>query len=316
MKSKIKKILPKIIGIVIISVISFCATSVIEQRTTFADSGHSTSHHSRSSSSHSRSRSSSSSSRSRSRSSSRSSSSRSSGGSSAKLSKPAAIVILIFFVGGPFVWLIIIYASIATDSKKKYKSSPVKREIITGNVKDKIKNVIPDFDENKFLINGFNIYKDVQIAWMNFDIESVRNKITDEMFTMFQSQLNVMEASNEQNIMKDMVMKNGYIVDATVQNGEITIVTRYTIDQYDYVADRTTGKLIRGESKYKMRVEYQMKFRQNIDDNKVLNFCPNCGADISKNNGSGVCEYCGSKIVSDNKKWVLTEKQVINQDYL
>ena len=318
MKNKIKKVIPKIIGIVIITVVSFCMISIVEQRTTFADSGHSTSHHSRSSSSGSRSRSSSSSS-SRSRSSSsRSSSSSGSGNSSFKnMSKTGKIVTLIVFIGIPVAWIMfwIFISKISTRNTTNVRST-LKNEDRFVNVENKIKLAKPDFNKDEFIKEGFNIYKDIQVAWMNFDIESVRNLITDEMFNMYQSQLNVMEANNEQNIMKDMVMKDGKIVDATVQNGVLTIVTRYIIEQYDYVADRTTGKKIRGESKYKMRVNYEMRFRQSINDKRILNFCPNCGADISKNNGSGVCEYCGTKIVSDNKNWVLTEKQVISQDYI
>jgi DNA-directed RNA polymerase subunit RPC12/RpoP len=231
------------------------------------------------------------------------------------MSPKAAMIMLMCFIGIPLFWIIMV-SIVSSSSRKKYKVNVTKKEIIRPNVANKIKMIKPDFKEDEFLKEGFNIYKDVQVAWMNFDLESVRNLITDEMFNMYQSQLAVMEASNEQNIMKDMIMQDGYIVDAVDQNGVLTIVTQYIIDQYDYVADRTTGKLIRGESKYKMRVEYLMKFRLNIDASQVIDHCPNCGAKIEKINGSGVCEYCGSKIVSENKNWVLTEKQVINQDYI
>lgn len=320
MKKKIKKVLLKITCIAVITITCLGTIAILENRVSFADSGHSTSHHSRSSSG-SRSRSSSSSrSRSRSSSSSKSrSSSSSSSGSFKNMSKTGKIVTLIICVGFPIGWCLFIFFIARIGSKNRIKTSyqsTYKKEENSVDATNKIKLIKPDFNKDEFLKEGFNIYKDIQVAWMNFDLESVRNLITDEMFNMYQSQLNVMEASNEQNIMKDMVMKDGKIVDAVVQNGVITIVTQYIIDQYDYVADRTTGKLIRGESKYKMRVEYLMKFRLNIDASQVIDHCPNCGAKIEKINGSGVCEYCGSKIVSENKNWVLTEKQVINQDYI
>ena len=318
MKEKFKKIIVKILCMLVITATCFCTISIIEQRTSFADSGHSTSHHSRSSSG-SRSRSSSSSSsRSRSRSSSSSSSSRrssNSSGSSSSMSPKAAMIMLMCFIGIPLFWIIMV-SIVSSSSRKKYKVNVTKKEIIRPNVANKIKMIKPDFKEDEFLKEGFNIYKDVQVAWMNFDLKSVRNIITDELFNMYQSQLDVMEASNEQNIMKDMIMRDGYIIDAIVQNGELTIVTQYVIDQYDYVADRTTGKLIRGESKYKMRVEYQMRFRLSVDKDKHITNCPNCGAKLNNFNGAGTCEYCGSKVVSDHSKWVLTEKKVINQDYL
>ena len=45
------------------------------------------------------------------------------------------------------------------------------------------------------------------------------------------------------------------------------------------------------------------------------NYCPNCGAKVEMNS-TGTCEYCGSKLVSENTKWVLTEKKVIEQYYI
>jgi predicted lipid-binding transport protein (Tim44 family) len=180
---------------------------------------------------------------------------------------------------------------------------------------NKIKNIIPNFDKTEFLKQGFKIYTDVQEAWMNFELEKVRDKITDELYSMYESQLATLEIKGEQNIMKDMVNKYCYVKDVSQQNNVITITTGYYIEQYDYIADAKTGKLIRGESKKKMRVKYEMKFRKIIDTNNVIEKCPNCGAKMDINSG-GICEYCGSKVVSENSDWVLTEKTVLRQDYI
>ena len=64
-----------------------------------------------------------------------------------------------------------------------------------------------------------------------------------------------------------------------------------------------------------MRVKYEMKFRQTLDESKKVTKCPNCGADV-KMNTSGICDYCHSKLVTENTKWVLTEKQTLDQEYI
>ena len=46
---------------------------------------------------------------------------------------------------------------------------------------------------------------------------------------------------------------------------------------------------------------------------KKLVTCPNCGAKLENMNGATTCEYCNSKVVADNTKWVLTEKKVLMQ---
>ena len=177
-----------------------------------------------------------------------------------------------------------------------------------------IKHYIPTFDKAQFLQDGFKIYKDVQDAWMNFKLDDVKDVITDELYNMYESQLATLKVKGEQNIMKDFVLKKSFLKDVSVQNDTITINTRYIIEFYDYIANRNTGETIRGNSERKMRVRYEMKFRQSLDQSKVVDKCPSCGAPI-KINSFGTCEYCKAKIVTENTKWVLTEKKVLNQYY-
>lgn len=300
MKKEVKKFFKKVFItlIPIIIIATFC--TIIYERPTSADSGFSTSHsssHSSSSSSHSSSHSSSS------HSSSYSGDSSSSGESS-----------LVSFI--VFVIIIIIYILIAVSSKNKTTKSTQKiSNMDDSKIEELIKVKIPNFDKYKFLKQGFDIYYKVQEAWMNFKLEDVRANLTDELYNMYESQLTTLEVKGEQNIMKDMVMRYSFLKDVSVQNNNITITTGYIIEQYDYIADINTGKLIRGEANKKMRVEYEMKFRKALDENSTIDKCPNCGAKVDINSG-GVCEYCGSKIVSDNSEWVLTEKKALSQNYI
>ena len=109
------------------------------------------------------------------------------------------------------------------------------------------------------------------------------------------------------------VKKAGYLKDAVVQNNTITITTGYVIQMYDYIIEKSTGKVIRGSSNNKLKIVYEMKFRRTLDESAKIDKCPNCGAKIDMNT-SGICEYCGSKLVSENTKWVLTEKKTIRQE--
>ena len=179
-----------------------------------------------------------------------------------------------------------------------------------------IKKVIPTFNLHEFIKDSFSTYTKIQEAWMNFKLDEVKHLMPDEMYNMYQSQLDTLEVKGERNVMKDMSLVESHIMNVDIQNNIITVTVAYTVDQYDYIADINTGKLIRGENKKKMRVDYIMKFRKNLNDEAKLTHCPSCGAELKDYNGSGVCEFCGSKIVSDNTEWVLTEKQAVNQRYL
>ena len=182
-------------------------------------------------------------------------------------------------------------------------------------IENQIKQYIPNFNKEEFLNDGYKIYCDVQDAWMNFKLEDVRDIITDELYSMYESQLSTLEVKGEQNIMKDFVLKGSFLKDVTNQNDTITITTGYIIEFYDYIAEQATGKVIRGTSNRKVRITYEMKFRQTLDESKKVTKCPNCGADIEMNT-SGICEYCHNKLVTENTKWVLTEKKTMNQEYV
>ena len=297
-KNIIKKILITL-GILCSVILTF---TVIYERPTFADSGHSVSHSS-SHSSHSSSHSSSSSRRSSS-SSSRSSSSRSSSSSGDPFAAMISVIIMIAII---VIWTII--------ANKKQLHKIVINKNNEDEIENKIKKSIPNFNKQEFLKQGYSIYYDIQMAWMDFKLEDIKDKVTDEIYTMYESQLATLEVKGEQNIMKNIQLKQSCLKDVTNQNGTITIKTNYVIEMYDYIADVNTKKLIRGEDKKKIRILYEMSFRKTLNEDEKITHCPNCGAKVEMNS-TGTCEYCGSKLVSENTKWVLTEKKVIEQDYI
>ena len=216
-----------------------------------------------------------------------------------------------------FTILIIIIVAICMGSSTSNQSTsgvvPSKSLPDENAIENKIKSYIPNFNKQEFLDNGYNIYKDVQNAWMNFKLEDVKDEITDELYNMYESQLTTLEVKGEQNIMKDFKVVKSYLKDAVVQNNTITITTGYVIQMYDYIIEKSTGKVIRGSSNNKLKIVYEMKFRRTLDESAKIDKCPNCGAKIDMNT-SGICEYCGSKLVSENTKWVLTEKKTIRQE--
>lgn len=301
MKSFIKKYLKVVISLVLAVVLSIILFLSLGEKPSTAVSGHGTSHSS--GGSHSSSRSSS-------RSSYRSSSISSSGSSSSPSSVASAIVGLVFLGGFGLVFVILI-AYATTKRSPITADKPINDE----NVLNKIKEHLPDFDKVKYKEQTFKIFCDVQDAWMNSKIVDVKDIITDELYNMYDSQLDVMDVKGEQNIMKDISLHDFYLKAVSVQNDTITITSRYVISHYDYIADKETKKCIRGESNRKMKVNYDIKYRMTLNDNKVVTKCPNCGADLDINS-SGVCSYCRSKVFSETSNWVLSEIQVINQQYI
>lgn len=229
------------------------------------------------------------------------------------MSPGAAVVSIIFYI----IVMCIFVACVRAANKKNSTVGQGKNNFVNeDNIEAEIKKYVADFDKKEFLEQGFKTYCDLQNAWMNFRINDVQNQITDELLNMFQSQLDAMEVKNEQNIVKDIEKHSARLKGVTCQNGVVTVSTQYTIDLYDYIINKTTGKVTSGTSTRKIRILSEMKFRLTIDEAKAIDKCPNCGAKLPNFNGTGKCEYCGSKIVSENKKWVLTSERVENQFFI
>lgn len=221
-------------------------------------------------------------------------------------------MIVIFLI---IAFIIIIYKLVANQKEADYYMRQKATMADEQAIETIIKRYIPSFNKQEFLLNGYKIYCDVQDAWMNFKLENVKDILTDELYNMYKSQLSTLEVKGEQNIMKDFALNNSMLKNVNVQNNIITISTVYVIEFYDYIIEQATGKVLRGTSDRKMRVKYEMKFRQTLDENKKVTKCPNCGADIEMNT-SGVCEYCHTKLVTENTKWALSDKKTLDQEYV
>lgn len=298
---KLKKVI-KIISILLIILSMSVVFCEFEDKSN-ADAGY---HSSYSGGSHSRSSShSSSSSR---KSSSSSSSSRSSSSSS------DGIVAVISFISFFAFAVVIIIISTKNNTKNRKTITRNNSIAVMNNPRaiEEIKKYIPNFNPQEFLSNGYNIFVRIEEAWMNFELEKVRDVITDEMFNMYQSQLTSMEMKGEQNIMKDFKLLNCAIMQAVKQNGILEVKTRYVIEFYDYIINKDTKQVVRGNSNRKIRMYYEFTFIENVEKEK-LEKCPNCGAPINISS-AGICEYCNSKLVDDSTSWIMSKKISFDQE--
>ena len=122
---------------------------------------------------------------------------------------------------------------------------------------------------------GYDIFVRIENAWMNFDLESIRDCITDEMFNMYESQLTSMEMKGEQNIMSGFNKINWCITNAAKENNILEVKAKYYVEFYDYIINRETKKVVRGNNNRKIKMLYEFTFIKDIENAK-LDKCPNC----------------------------------------
>ena len=301
-----KKVL-KLIAIIFMCLLTIGCIWILtsDDKPTYADAGFSTSHSSGGSSF---------SSSSSSHSSSSSSSSSSYSGSSTK--GGGRVGVIVFIIG--LAMFISLFMTAASKSKQYYQSftisDPNRLRMYQDNAERIIRQYLPNFNTQEFLNNQYNNYCRIQVDWMNFTMEDAKELISDELYTMWCAQLDTLRLKGEQNIMGSFELESAYITEASVQNGNLTVVTDYVIKTYDYIADVNTKRLIRGNNRQRMRIHYDMRFRLSLDHMNKIDKCPSCG-NVITNNTSNICPYCRSQLFVEPKNWVLTEKTCINQEY-
>ena len=169
-----------------------------------------------------------------------------------------------------------------------------------------ISKYIPD--KVQFLNDRFEDYKAVQIAWMDFDYDTLNDKLTNELYNQYEMQLETLKAKKQKNVMSGFNNKGMDITNLIEENDLITVIVSLNVVQKDYIEEN--GKCVRGDQYRDNIMNYRLTFVSRLDkDDKK---CPNCGnplEDIS----SQTCPSCRSLITLTPKKWVMSKKQVISQ---
>lgn len=229
-------------------------------------------------------------------------SSDSSGGSG----KPASLTSLMIVV----VLFIVVFVIENEISKRKTE----KKQIIKSKDMDLdlISKIDPNLNLYEFKNEAFNIYKDVQEAWMNLDDGKIRTLTTDELYNMYSMQLDTLRVKNEKNIMKEINLVTASLTNLKIENNIETATVIMTVNCYDYIVD-SQNKVVRGNDKNKIEITYELTYIKSVGEK--VNKCPNCGAEINDDN-STTCEYCRAIITRNTSKWVLSKKQSLNQRQL
>lgn len=227
----------------------------------------------------------------------------SSGSHSNSYSDGGDISFLIFFV---IVIIIIIYCSI--NGGKGGSSSSSNRADNYPEIKDdRLKKIGMDADEFKKL--AFELYKNIQEEWMNFDYNGLRKHLTDELYNTYMMQLDALKVKGQQNIMKDFENIAVKITNITEESGMVNVTVYLHTAMYDYVVDNNK-KVVRGKDNHKLDIEYTITFVKSSESSQEV--CPNCGAPF-KGVAGGTCDYCGSTIVTGPKEYVMSKKTCIGQ---
>ena len=153
------------------------------------------------------------------------------------------------------------------------------------------------------------MYKELNDAWMNKDLEPVRHLLTDEMYNMYLMQLDTLLEQGQTNIMKDYLFVSGHIASKRKYKGKETIIMVFRIKCKDYIID-SNNRVVRGRASDVLDYTYELKLVRNVDEKTIT--CPSCGSTI-KNEQGVVCLHCGSILHTNTNSLRLADKRMLRQ---
>ena len=139
------------------------------------------------------------------------------------------------------------------------------------------------------LMSAYQIFYEVQIAWMNFDYNRLRELVSDELYNMYYNELETMRLKGQRNIMEGFKINQISLVAQKEENGVIEYCANLNVSFYDYIID-TQGNVVRGKKNTYHAMTYLITIASSV---KKLDSCPNCSAPLPDNS---VFEYCGATI--------------------
>lgn len=220
---------------------------------------------------------------------------------------------------GRIILGIIIISFIISSMKHKpnnmnsnIRRTPVVDVSRTHIYEDKIKQIDPNFSEEKMLAFAKELFVKLQNAWTAREWEPMRNFETESLFEQHKNQVQEYINTNRINVM-DRISVNYATLYNFRQEGDrdiLDIALKSTMK--DYIIDATTKELLEGSKTQDRTTVYKMTFErktgiltpEGTEEIKTTN-CPNCGAP-TQITSAGKCDYCGSVITTGANTWVLS----------
>ena len=208
----------------------------------------------------------------------------------------------------PAIIILFIITNVAIDRKFKKSHKIYNYKQISV---EEANSVISNFDIKEFNHEAYKIFYDVQIAWMNFDYDKLRELLTDELYNSYIMQLENLKLKNSQNVMNGFELVEMKLISLKEQNEYYIAKIVLEVKFCDCVKSTVNNRVLRGNAIVKVDNTYILTFVKSKEDQKE-EICPCCGAPV-EGNVSGVCEYCKSKLVNKTHDWVMSKKEKIDQ---
>ena len=129
-----------------------------------------------------------------------------------------------------------------------------------------IRGMDSSFDEKAFKDLAEDIFFKIQGAWTQRDLRGVRNLLTQEMFNIFQQDVNKLLAEKQINRLENIAVREVEIVEAAQERGEEFITVKFYANLLDYNVDDKNGQVISGNNSDPVKFLEYWTFSRNVGE--------------------------------------------------
>ena len=170
----------------------------------------------------------------------------------------------------------------------------------------------PEFDLTAFKDRVGQVFTELQEAWTSLGWERARAHETDHLYTTHRYWIDQFQAAGARNVLERIQL--GRIELAKVEQDAYydAVTVRVFASMLDYTVG-PDGQLLSGSRNKPRSFSEYWTFIRRAGRGSVAaepDGCPSCGAELELSQ-AGVCEYCGTKVVTGEFGWVLSS---IEQD--
>lgn len=152
-----------------------------------------------------------------------------------------ALIVLLILGLGVFYLPIMTYRRIK-ETKESVRASTESYNELINNLNKYLGTTDLEYVKKYF----YNKFVDLQIAWMNFDYESLEKLCDNSLYNEYKAQLEALKIKNGQNIMTDF--SGNTVIDKIEEvDGKIIVTAFVKISFRDYVIDMSSKNVIRGD---------------------------------------------------------------------
>ena len=173
---------------------------------------------------------------------------------------------------------------------------------------DKVNLRLGEGRNEKLIKETYKNYVKIQKAWMNRDLAPIKHLLTDEMYNMYQMQLDTLIEDNQINVMSHFKFICGKTTSITSLKGIEKIEIILVVKCKDYIIDASNKTVINGSKHSKLMYIYELTFLRDRNQEKMTR-CPTCGAQVKKQM-SATCSYCHNPLLLTSPELTLSNKKI------